>query len=139
MGASSRTSHAPPHSNFLFVYRASYFSAPTVSLYSTPYLCLIFFFKTPGEVCQGCTELLRYEMRTCHWTFGMLLGLYCLLFSFSGQFSLRVRCIRISKASSDSLTIQSLRKQRGYIPHSTLNQRLIWRPAGKSAALPHIL
>lgn len=77
MGASSRTSHAPPHSNFLFVYRASYFSAPTVSLYSTPYLCLIFFFKKPGEVCQGCTELLRYATGrlACYWDFIV----YCLV------------------------------------------------------------
>lgn len=59
-------------------------------------------------------------------------GRCCLLFSFSKRLSLRVHCVSISEPGSDSVDIQSLRKQRGYIPLSVLNSGLIRRPVGNS-------
>lgn len=87
-------------------------------------------FQKPGKLCQGCwgESAVECRMQTFQWSFIMLLGCYCLLFRSSEQFSLRVQSISISEPSSDSLAIQSLRKQRGYIPHCILSSRLIWRP-----------
>lgn len=116
---------------------------PQLRLYSTlPSVPICGVIALRNLKCMPRMQLLSQtssKMQTCHWTFVMLLGCYCLLFSFSAHLSLRVQGITISEPSSDSLAIQSLRKQKAHIPHGTLSSGLIWRHVGNSAVLPLII
>lgn len=50
---------------------------------------------------------------------------FCSLFSSSEQFPLGAQSISLCEPSSDSVTIQSLREHRGYIPCGVLCSRMM--------------